>query len=244
MKKANLFVIGLVLVLPAMLQAQPAPQYGVAGSVHDFSQETWASWGSVCSPCHAAHHTDPAQLIPLWIHGTSTGPFTPYTSDTLDAAIGNPSGASLACLSCHDGTVAINQLHDGTIQGGVAVTIDPSAQIGPDLHTTHPISFTYDPGLAAADGALVDPTVYQIGDAHWPGQPPPVPASFPPLGNVLTGKTIQEGLMDGGTTMECSTCHDVHKIDGSAPTSGILLKISGSDSTGRGSLICRNCHLK
>jgi len=235
------------MLLPAMAQA--ATSYGVAGSVHDFSQEAWASWGSVCGPCHAAHHTDDAQLVPLWNHATSVGPFTPYNdggqSTTLDAAVGNPSGASLACLSCHDGTVALNQLHSGIIQGGVAVNIDASAQIGPDLHTTHPISFTYDSALAAADGALVDPLVYTIGTEHWAGQTAPVPvAGFPPLGNDLTGKTVSEALMDGGTTMQCSTCHDVHKLDGSAPSSGILLKLSGSDADGRGSVICRTCHLK
>jgi len=44
--------------------------------------------------------------------------------------------------------------------------------------------------------------------------------------------------------VQCSSCHDVHKQVGSAPTSGIMVKISGTDSSARGSLICRNCHIK
>jgi hypothetical protein len=38
----------------------------------------------------------------------------------------------------------------------------------------------------------------------------------------------------------------VHKLIGSAPTSGIMVKISGQDSgtPTRGSLICRTCHIK
>jgi hypothetical protein len=44
--------------------------------------------------------------------------------------------------------------------------------------------------------------------------------------------------------MECTSCHDPHKMVGSSPSSGIMLKISGTDLYGRGDLICRNCHLK
>ncbi len=36
--------------------------------------------------------------------------------------------------------------------------------------------------------------------------------------------------------MECSSCHDVHKLIGSAPSSGILAKLSGKDVNGRGSI--------
>ncbi|MDW8309517.1 MAG: hypothetical protein RMK20_09105, partial [Verrucomicrobiales bacterium] len=113
----------------------------------------------------------------------------------------------------------------------------------PDLHTTHPISFVYDAALAAADGGLEDPTTYKIGDpkTRLTISTPPVPASW--SGTSLTGKTINEALLIN-QRMECSSCHDVHKMDGSAPSSGILLKISGTDSSGRGSLICRTCHVK
>jgi hypothetical protein len=44
--------------------------------------------------------------------------------------------------------------------------------------------------------------------------------------------------------MQCTSCHDPHKLIGSAPSSGIMVKISGSDVNNRGSLICRTCHIK
>jgi hypothetical protein len=231
-----------LLALPILAPAQSV-NVGVAGSPHDFSAAAWNTRRGVCSACHQAHHTDPNQIAPLWAHATSTANFTPYSSPTLNAAVGTPSGVSLACLSCHDGTVAINQNISGTIAGGTAEYIDESAQIGPNLHTTHPISFTYDTALAQADTGLEDPSVYKIGDPKTglTISTAPVPPSW--SGTSLTGKTIEEALLVGGK-MECSSCHDVHKQEGSAPSSGILIRISGSDSTSRGSLICRTCHIK
>ncbi len=236
-----------MLALPSMSRA--AVNKGVENSPHDFStNSTFTSWNTrkgVCSVCHSAHNTDPSQLVPLWAHGTSTATFTPYASPSLNASVGTPDGVSLACLSCHDGSLALNQGISGWLGGGTNSSgpIDASAQIGPDLHNTHPISFTYDAALAAADGALENPTVYKIGDTKTllTVNTPPVPPTWD--GTSLTGQTIDQALLRDHK-MQCSSCHDVHKLVGSAPSSGILVKISGSDSTGRGSLICRTCHIK
>lgn len=242
MNKSTILAIALALSVPAVCLGAG----GVAGSVHDFSTNSWQSRGGICSPCHQAHHTDTAQIAPLWAHATSTGPFTPYSSPTLQASVGQPNGRSLACLSCHDGTVAVNQGINGPITNATDQTlhfIDPGAQIGPDLHTTHPVSFTYDASLAAADGGLEDPTAYTIGSPKtgltYPNAP--VPSGW--SGTPLTGKTIEQALLFGGK-MECASCHDVHKLEGSAPTSGILARISGTDANGKGSLLCRTCHKK
>jgi len=244
MKRINILMIGLAIALPTLARAQGVSR-GIEGSVHDFSTNSWNLRRGVCSACHQAHHTDEAQIAPLWAHATSTAAFVPYSSPTMNASVGMPSGPSLACLSCHDGTLAINQGISGPLGGGSTLSgpIDPGAQIGPDLHTTHPISFVYDAALAAADGGLEDPTTYKIGDpkTRLTISTPPVPASW--SGTSLTGKTIDEALLFNHR-MECSSCHDVHKMDGSAPSSGILLKITGSDSDGRDSLICRTCHIK
>jgi hypothetical protein len=247
MKRINIAVLGLaaaaLLALPVTTRA--AINKGIEGSVHDLSTNSaWNTRKGVCSPCHSAHNTDPNQIAPLWNHATTTGPFTPYDSPTFNAGPHQPSGVSLACLSCHDGTVAINQNISGTISGtNGPVFIDPDAIISADLHTTHPISFDYNGGLAAADGALEDPDAYHIGDpkAGLTLSVAPVPATW--SGTPLTGKTISQALLFGGK-MQCGSCHDVHKQEGSSPESGILVRISGNDSTGRGSLLCRTCHIK
>jgi len=236
MKTLKLLLIGLALAVPTLTQAS------IIGSPHDFSSNSWNTRKGVCSPCHSAHNTDPAQLVPLWTHTTTTASFTPYSSATLNAAVGQPDGASKACLSCHDGTVAINQF--GGVTNGTAVFIAPGSAgyIGTDLHVTHPVSFVYDTALATADGQLNDPVSYKIGDpVPTAGVTPPVPSSW--AGTSLTGKTIDEALLRNHK-MQCVACHDPHKQVGSAPTSGIMVKISGNDANGRGSLICRTCHLK
>ncbi|HYG34005.1 MAG TPA: hypothetical protein VEC99_04430 [Clostridia bacterium] len=243
MKTLSLLMLGVTLAMPAVSRA--ATSKGIEGSLHDFSDAsyTWNTRRGVCSPCHSAHNTDPAQTIPLWNHQTSTGPFTMYTSPTLNYTPGTaPNGPSLACLSCHDGTVGINAPMSG-LGTNTAYYIDPAAKIGPDLHTTHPISFTYDAALAAADGGLENPVTYKIGDAKTglTVNNAPVPATW--SGTSLTGKTIDQALLVGHK-MQCSSCHDPHKMVGSAPSSGIMIKISGSDVNGRGSLLCRTCHIK
>jgi hypothetical protein len=242
MNKVKLLLIGLALATPTMIRA--ANNIGVEGSPHDLSQDVWNTRKGVCSPCHGAHNTDPQQLIPLWVHATSAATFIPYQSPTMQAAVGQPNGSSLACLSCHDGTVAINQGISGVT--GTAEYIDVSAQIGPDLHTTHPISFTYDAALAAADGGLENPDTYKIGDpkSTLTVNIAPVPATW--AGTSLTGQTLNKALLGNNHMMQCSSCHDVHKLVGSAPSSGIMTKISGTDagSPTRGSTLCRTCHIK
>src|SRR5580765_7216061 len=133
MNKLNLLLIGATLALPTLTRA--AINKGIEGSPHDFSNTTnyvWNARHGVCSPCHAAHNTDPAQIAPLWAHQTTTGPFTMYSSPTLNAAMpAAPTGVALACLSCHDGTLGLNAPIGG-LGTNTAYYIDPSAKIGPD----------------------------------------------------------------------------------------------------------------
>lgn len=241
MRTLNLLTLAAATAALLALPSNSQAAGGIEGSVHDFSSKTWNTRAGVCSTCHAAHHTDVNQIAPLWVHATSTATFIPYSSPTMQAIPGQPAGVSLACLSCHDGTVAINQSISGI--SGTAEFIDPGAQIGPDLHNTHPISFDYTTVLATSDGGLENPATYKIGDPkpRLTVSTPPVPLSW--SGTSLTGKTIKQAMLVGDK-MECSSCHDIHRIVGSSPTSGILAKISGVDSDLRGSLLCRTCHVK
>jgi hypothetical protein len=246
MRTRNILILTAASTTLLALTANAQTSVGVANSPHDFSQMTWNTRKGVCSTCHAAHNTDPKQIVPLWAHATSGAQFVPYTSPSINFTPGMPDGTSLACLSCHDGTVAINQGINGQI-GTPAQFIDPGAQVGPDLHTTHPISFDYTPTMAIADGGLENPDTYKIGDPKSviTVNNPPVPASGW-SGTSLSGKSIKQAMLTGpsGYRMQCSSCHDVHKLVGSAPSSGILAKISGTDAQNRGSLLCRTCHIK
>ncbi|MFC1761373.1 cytochrome c3 family protein [Planctomycetota bacterium] len=162
----------------------------ITGSAHDFSGEAWSS-GEICLPCHTAHNADTSLTdAPLWNHEVTIATFTVYSSTTLDAgALGQPAGTSKLCLSCHDGTVALENFGGAT--GGTNVVI--AGLVGTDLSNDHPISFTYDDTLAGNDGELF----------------------LPSTDTTILGGTIDDDLLFEGK-LECASCHDVHgtSVDG------------------------------
>lgn len=176
---------------------------GIAGSKHDFSGAAWNASQEICLPCHTTHNTS-AGAAPLWNHATTASTFTPYSSSTLDATdVGQPSASSLACLSCHDGTVALDSFGGvtgtilmGTINGGVA-------DLGINLGNDHPVSFTYNTALAGNDSGLYDPSV-----------------DTTPLGGTIAADLLF------GDQLECASCHDVHNDAGN--TSLLTIDNAGS----------------
>jgi hypothetical protein len=243
MKKLNLLKITMAAV--ALLALPGAVQAGIVGSPHDFSGESWnvqpSDPASVCGPCHQPHHAN-GSVIPLWGHTTSVGPWILYSTNTvptstMKAITSAPTGVSLACLSCHDGTVAVNS-YGGAVQGGTAVTITNSALIGTDLTHTHPVSFTYD-SLLVGPGVNQDQFLYNP-DTTQVLRPDSGP--FTPANDM----TIKGFLLAANHKLECSSCHDVHNQVGSPysiASNPKLVKIVGTQS-GRGSLLCRSCHNK
>jgi predicted CXXCH cytochrome family protein len=122
----------------------------IQGSPHDLSA---VAGGAACSFCHTPHGALPG--TPLWSRKLSTAVYKIYESSSLEARVGQPTGASKLCLSCHDGTVALTE----TITGASGSTyISPgSANLGTDLSDDHPISFVYSSGLSAQDPQLRPP---------------------------------------------------------------------------------------
>ncbi len=180
-----------ILILAALtsLASISASYAEISGSAHDFSRESWAK-GEICLPCHTPHFASGSNNdAPLWNHEITTATYTLYNSSSLDAAIGQPRGVSKLCLSCHDGTVALDSF--GGRSG--SVFIDSDANLGTDLNDHHPISFIYDDVLAAQDGELFTPSS--------------IPAGIP-------GKngTIQSDMLINNS-LECSSCHDVHNTN-------------------------------
>lgn len=185
MKK--LFVICLGLLMTGAVMAQGT----IVGSAHDFSGESW-SGGQICIACHTPHNAK-AGYEPLWNHEVTTTTFTLYSNanGTLDATdLGQPTGVSLLCLSCHDGTVGLEAF--GTATTGTNF-VTGTALLGTSLANDHPVSFTYDTALATTDGELVDPATGASG--------------------ITGGTTIAADMLYGGK-MECSSCHDVHNTPG------------------------------
>ncbi len=142
-----------------------------------------ASEDQVCIFCHTPHNASP--IKPLWNRSLPTSSYTPYTSRSLDARPGQPTGTSKLCLSCHDGTIALGSVisRDQVIQmvGGVTTMPPGASNIGTDLTDDHPISFTYDTSLWQLDRKLRDPHS--------------LPSSL---------------KLDPNLELQCTTCHDAH----------------------------------
>ena len=160
----------------------------ITGTAHDFSAEGWAG-GEICIVCHTAHTGDTTVAdAPLWNHELSAvATYTLYAGFDLQGTVGQPASSSKLCLSCHDGTVAIDSF--GGVTGGT--TIAASADFGTDLSDDHPISIDYnvaDTGLNAPSSAS----------------------------GITGGTTIAADMLVGGTDVECSSCHDVHNQYGEA----------------------------
>lgn len=221
MKWGSFVTGGAIAVL--VLSGTSMAKAGIAGSAHDFSTKTWNAGGNgtLCGVCHVAHNAKTPQLIPLWSHETSSDAgYTMYTSVTFNASgtiSAAPSGPSKVCLSCHDGTVAVDSF-GGVTNGGTYVT---TGLLSKDLSNDHPISFTYDSTLVTADGYLHEPTTQTV-----PG---------------MGARTVSQVMLTGGK-MECSSCHDVHRQKGTSAADSTLLIVGGP--LYQGSKLCLTCHNK
>src|SRR5580765_7275904 len=100
----------IILMLAASAQAQ---QSSIINSPHNLSASgpgaiRASNEQEICIFCHTPHNSAPVQ--PLWNRNMPVSAYTVYTSNSLDAVPGQPTGSSKLCLSCHDGTIALGSV--------------------------------------------------------------------------------------------------------------------------------------
>ncbi len=194
------------------------------------------------------------EYLPLWNHEVTHQTYTVYESDfgegpeasgmagvgvahdneqfadrhLLNAVshgeLGQPGGVSRLCLSCHDGSVAVNEYgrdpqREYSQSGNNGAKINAQWMIGGNpygLLNHHPIGFNY-LAVAAVDDEIADP-------------------STPISGSGSAEMTTIGSLLYNGGQMECVTCHDVHNSKNTGET---FLWVSD-----RQSAFCLTCHLK
>lgn len=170
------------------LAATTAGAKSVMDSVHNLSPTgpgnvRAAEATGVCEFCHTSHRASP--VAALWNRSSKGTTYTPYSSSTALALPGQPTGASLLCLSCHDGTVALGDVLSRAApisMAGGSNTMPPGrARTGTDLRHHHPVSFIYDSNLAARRGELAMPS-----------------------------GLAREIRLDRAGQMQCTSCHDPH----------------------------------
>lgn len=251
-------MIALVLIVAAGSTMSAQFTATIAGGPHDLSngsavRNTNATInGQTCVFCHVPHGGSTSQ--PLWNRSNPTGgAYQVYSSSTSAAvatAAGVASGISGACMSCHDGTIAmdvvtnINGLPFGTAptNGNVAFTAGPNKKatysngtggtanvmsgglpfLGSDLRNDHPVAVTYQTALAN------DPSHYtpitQVGARIYI--------------NGAGGPLPLFGSSTANATVECASCHDAHNNSLNGTNGGFLRQAN------TGSQMCRACHNK
>jgi predicted CXXCH cytochrome family protein len=240
---------GLVLVVMAIA----ANSAGIKNSRHDLD---WAAgygdmgfwdpfndYGEVCVYCHTPHGGD--SIAPLWNRSLTTASFSMYDSSTIDTTIpGTPSGVSLACLSCHDGTIAvdaiINMPGKGYTPSGVPGDLDswtPAASGHGKLSTTGDgflnCSVQCHGGIVIA-GTDFTPAALgtDLSDDHPISMTYPTPAQDPFF--KTTAQVEGAGVKLFSNKVECASCHDVHD-----PANTPFLRKNNN-----GSELCTACHIK
>jgi len=78
-------------------------------------------YGEVCVYCHTPHGANKQIDAPLWNRTINPGNYSIYDTPTtlgLEGRLNLPGPSSLTCLSCHDGTIAIDSILNMPGSGG------------------------------------------------------------------------------------------------------------------------------
>jgi predicted CXXCH cytochrome family protein len=228
--------LAIVLALTGSAWAQAT----IVGSAHDFSSMAW-SGNEICKPCHTPHNAKPQEVSGrLWNHELTTATYTLNGHGTdveTGTAVNDMDRISRLCLSCHDGTVALDSF--GGVNRpteGVGVNVIPTAyKLGTDLSDDHPVG--KHAVYSDVDYRNSDGTTQRYKAADY-------------TKNSVTHNGVRLTLYDSGETrnvtyqgttttyknlvISCYTCHTAH---GSANPS--LLRASNV-----GSQLCLTCHNK
>jgi hypothetical protein len=207
----------------------------------------------MCKFCHLVHDANVSNGT-LWARPNPTGTAftTPNaTSDgtLLDATNALLGAGSSKCLSCHDGTVAMNTVINSggvyasvaagnTAGGGTSIVAGANVFLrGPTwmatLNGQHPVGIPF-PGQT---GSLAVANEY--GTASTTGCASGVPICVAGATTPTAGAQIKLFGAIGSAQIECSSCHEAHQenIGGNFP---FFLRVSGTIANGR----CGSCHKK
>ena len=252
--KAVLARMGLAAAFAlGTLLGATAASAGIANTKHNLSTggtgnvHVTTGTEEICVFCHTPHGSDTTAAVPLWnkqLPGSTYTTYSTLNSSTVDGQVLSVGSVSLACLSCHDGTQAMDniinapgsggyQANGGGVDGlgytwaGDATRVDATgklatgniANIGTDLRNDHPIGIQYcggGPNSTTPAAACKDDDFKKSGD-----------------GAGLRSATINSQLVwwvDSGTTANVRDKNDM-----------ILFSRAFDSGTGP-SVECATCH--
>ncbi len=239
----------MTLTIPALGGAVTVGDYGagsvangIGGSRHNLgnfgAHITTDGTTEICVFCHTPHHGI-SNTGPLWNKVGATAPsfFNAYGTTIAGTTVGAPGGATLACLSCHDGATTFDTLINapgkgnggsnnktstdfdwqfyelnggGKLKARLDVLNIETAKIGTNLTDDHPVSVPYIAGRASLRPTSADIAGIDLttGLASTNDN---ISQNRWAVGGVIAGigDAVVADLLRGGR-VECSSCHDPH----------------------------------
>ncbi|MGK7344659.1 MAG: cytochrome c3 family protein [Candidatus Nitrospinota bacterium M3_3B_026] len=130
------------------------------GSSNSVTGNNVSDTGEICVFCHTPHGADTNAPVPLWnkkleVASPTYQTYASLGTSTLDAAQADIGSVSLACLSCHDGTQAMDNIINAPGSGGYDATGGGVDGLG--------YSWTIDDGTANANGYMIGGPVPMLG---------------------------------------------------------------------------------
>jgi len=222
---------------------------GVRDSKHNLGSSnnvtganSFSGTAEVCVFCHTPHGGDTGAIVPLWNRTLEANPASTYTTyemlgtSTLDGQVAAVGSVSIACLSCHDGTQALDSIINEPGSGLDSTSFNAGSwsgdNIDPDggggISSSSPLASTNDVNFFTPDFE-----VGANGPVWW--------IDIDGNGNkdatdvvMFTRSNAYSGQQDPEPFVECATCHDPHST-----TNGMFLR-----SSNVGSGLCLACHDK
>ena len=272
MLKGLLATLGGIAAVVAMMLSAPAAAQ-IANSKHNLgstgnavTNSSFSGTAEICVFCHTPHGANTAVAAPLWNKTVPTTTYSTYStgnSSSIDGDVASVGSVSLACLSCHDGSLAIatmiNQPGSGGYNAGGAVlagtwtsgsgNVDTASgmmaanaitNLGSNLVNDHPIGIGYCGASTAPAAATL-----ACGDADF-NAPSTTVINTTRIwfveGAVGAGDNVRQKTDlalytrsgDAMPRVECASCHDPHST-----ANGTFLR-----RTNTGSALCLTCHVK
>lgn len=237
----------------------------------------------ICVFCHTPHGADVNAPAPLWnkrlgTPGVPAGGGSYVTYDTLqtpslDGTIAPVGSISMACLSCHDGTQAMDNIINAPGSGGfdatgggadgrtftwTGSTVNAAgrlssgiALLGTDLSNDHPIGIQYCGGGLTGSGTTVTGTCNDGDFTTLQTQTINTNQVFwvdtGGAGKQRTDLPLYVRSTGGlGPLVECASCHDPHVSTGQAGPTGTG-RVAGETFlriSNASSAVCTACHVK
>lgn len=256
----------LLLLGAGLLALSNIASAGVAASKHNLGSSgttnTAAETADTCVFCHTPHKGAGA-TVPLWNKGLpSSAGYTPYSSSTIDGTTDFTGSTSMACLSCHDGSQAMDNIVNApgsngytaggadvgytwsgaTVDAGGTLTAGAITNIGGGtgaLGDDHPVAIQYaGGGLIDAGGGITDPdfvTPINLvigGERKWWFDVADATRIDASEIRLFTREIGSTGTYE--PFVECASCHDPHNS-----TTLTFLRVANTNSA-----VCTACHNK